>query len=90
MRNVCGTVFNRPRESGTFLRGILQSLQKVIIVTVINIIIFESSSLHHHHDQHWPENLGYSYEEPCSPSPNALQNVIIVTVITTDISISLQ
>ena len=33
-----------------------------------------------------PENLGFSYEESCSPSTsNALQNVIIVTVITTDI-----
>ena len=58
MRNVCGTVFNRPRESGTFLQGILQSLQKVIILAVINIIIFESSLLHHHHDQHWPQESG--------------------------------
>ena len=32
-----------------------------------------------------PENPGLSYKESCSPSTNALQNVIIVTVITTDI-----
>ena len=34
-----------------------------------------------------PKNPGLSYEESCSPSTNALQNVIIVTVITIDIII---
>ena len=53
-------------------------------------LLSSSSSLNHHcfiiiMINIGPKNPGLSYEEPCSPWTNALQNVIIVTVITTDI-----